>query len=1540
MRYNSVDLEPMTESPLKEIKDKKSKVDVNFPSTSLNRPYSNLLGLNISVGNGTSIKNKKGTDGNSSPDKKISEVFTSLRFFHPCNKDFFYSDEGFTGIPPNCSPKELRSRTKQIPNGNVFIKVGNKNKSNLRLLINKDNKTTSDNNANFPNKSFIIPIKIVIPGSNGTKVLLMEQPTTEYLTTNCNIDPPYTITCPISTNVNNCPPYIPSGYYMNRNYLTIRPAWEEFNQKPQTLTLALVKDNFDMPNQDEYSFPYAWFRQDENHQDWGEQAEDIIDNAKGYAKMLCRTYSPKIPTTIEQRTMPEYCETCPQLIDVIEIGNEPWAFYQDIMYNGTMINPYHLVVKGFVDGINEYYGLENERKIKLLPAAFQARLSEGTNPVPNFESLRDCIDDKVPEFAKCDLIGTNIHPYSNLTFYNTLADKKLFIDNPFLTAYPEKIVTQADNVGKAGTNFLRIKNAWQWMRDNPMKKSDLYVSEYGWDSEKCNGSDGAKPGVGNLTQGIYTLRALLMMGRYGVKQASLYQDFDDQNIFLNCSFAHHRGGVFGPYNGNSKEIFKFLDKFRNKVGNLSFNYAVKEEDNGTFAYILEKNGIPTHMVAWRAVDINDYENTMTLDAIINKTTGTTNGPNQQTTLIIPKNDDKTFIADKSKPWFQLDNLSYTPINSDDYNPAGTNLFKISPVPILIPIKEGNLSNCNINGINGINKSINGTVEIEANFPRYSDHDITIETGGELLVNGTLNMEADTKIYLNESAKITFGKNGHITSCSGTWDGIENTNSNAIVTMNGGKISNAKIGIFNILDKFKVEANGALFFNNLIDISNANNNSAFNFTDCTFTLYDNYAKMIFSPRISLTNSTNNKFLGCRVENLNYSIPNSVIPIGIQAVSSKFDVDEINRKRGVFDNFAAGILTYSTGVQHLFTLQHSDFNKNVHGLVSYGVNKMDIQHNKFNVTWGLGQLNSNWFKSGISLFGCTGYTLQNNEFEGIGNDAKEYTFGIVVENGGTSNNLFEGNNYKNMYAGVRAIGENGLDLMNPAKSGLQLFCNDHNNGVWDHTVEYGSNKIAAIRGEQGSPNKGLGIDGFTDGNKFSQNNPPYDIDAEGDGYTRYKDPLLPKSFGFVLPTSMNIIQNNLSEDDKCNYFTPFTTKNVSLIESGKDGFDPTIVAALTERYNQYNPLYQNAKNSLTTLMDEGNHSVFINKIKNDWSGNPTVLSSKLIDNSPFVSPYALLEATKLHILDKSSLIEIYKLNPNSTANISFVRNVNEILPNYLTLEDKEGILNTPKPTDLRTELENEMNGANIFRSEIVNKIVQEFASDSILHTEELRYWWSEIGDLSALYQIAETYISSPESNSYIELMQNRNLEDKLSSEQIKNNNDYIALYIIRSKVLKSGRSILNLNANEINEIRYIAYNSRYLASIMAQNILCASIGDCKLLDVPPMPNHTGILAEKQNIQIANHKQNLLSNDYIKVYPNPTVDIANISYNIATVLNDAYLLISDITGKVFRKININNAEGTINIETSNMNSSIYIVKLMNNNLIINQTKLTIIK
>jgi Secretion system C-terminal sorting domain len=334
----------------------------------------------------------------------------------------------------------------------------------------------------------------------------------------------------------------------------------------------------------------------------------------------------------------------------------------------------------------------------------------------------------------------------------------------------------------------------------------------------------------------------------------------------------------------------------------------------------------------------------------------------------------------------------------------------------------------------------------------------------------------------------------------------------------------------------------------------------------------------------------------------------------------------------------------------------------------------------------------------------------------------------------------------------------------------------------------------------------------------------------------------------------------------------------------------------------------------------------------------LRTNLLAQSPNLSTTVLLAVAQLGTLKKQTLMHIFLANPNACREPQFLRKLTRDLPNLLTDADIQQLKNAPRGRSKREELEETVNKNSSKRAEIGKQLVFDLMADSLDQTEKLRYWWGRLESRHAQYKIAETYIKESQSNRYEALLRGLNNDLADSEDLLKENQDYVELYGIKSQILKSGRSLRRLNATEIINIRRIANNTYGNAAVQAKTILCAAIGECKKTEVPRFP----LSFETRQIAIGNggHPNLSPTNDNFRVYPNPTSGNVTIDLNSKAEFTEGSISLLDMTGKIILNQKINDAQKQVVWQTEQLRQGLYFILFKVGNQTVYQTKLSIQK
>jgi hypothetical protein len=86
--------------------------------------------------------------------------------------------------------------------------------------------------------------------------------------------------------------------------------------------------------------------------------------------------------------------------------------------------------------------------------------------------------------------------------------------------------------------------------------------------------------------------------------------------------------------------------------------------------------------------------------------------------------------------------------------------------------------------------------------------------------------------------------------------------------------------------------------------------------------------------------------------------------------------------------------------------------------------------------------------------------------------------------------------------------------------------------------------------------------------------------------------------------------------------------------------------------------------------------------------------------------------------------------------------------------------------------------------------------------------------------------------------------------------------------------------------------------------------------------------------------INNNYTfsNAFPNPASNLFTVNYSYSSEVTDAAIVVADLMGKVVRNIPLNNNQGKITINTTDMANGIYIYSLRLNGRIVNTKKLVV--
>lgn len=400
-------------------------------------------------------------------------------------------------------------------------------------------------------------------------------------------------------------------------------------------------------------------------------------------------------------------------------------------------------------------------------------------------------------------------------------------------------------------------------------------------------------------------------------------------------------------------------------------------------------------------------------------------------------------------------------------------------------------------------------------------DVSVADGVTLTITGTLELAANTRIYVQEGAKLII--DGGIVrggSCGERWKGIEilgwesaDTQSpstqGTVVVENGGVVENARVGIstrtshpshsgIEVYSGGIVEIDGASFVNcitgveiskfpvsegELQNVLSMDDNLSY-IKDATFEWNDDFFEEGVFPNahIELNEVKNVLIEGCSFLNAEngVSFPSKAAGIGIRSNAASFilrhsDSNENGEfdpgEENTFSKLYRAIYADDYTSQYSLIISNSHFDDCAGGVRLEGVMQPVVVSNEFNIPMypQAGDGAYSVYPYGLYAFDCASYEIEENSFFSNG---VLRNIGICVRNNSNASEEIYKNDFDQLEVGILALGENGSIENEPG--GLTLKCNSfsqnlplkckHDIAVLDYALQTGT--ISRTQGAPGS------------------------------------------------------------------------------------------------------------------------------------------------------------------------------------------------------------------------------------------------------------------------------------------------------------------------------------------------------------------------------------------------------------------------------------------------------------------------------------------
>ncbi len=858
--------------------------------------------------------------------------------------------------------------------------------------------------------------------------------------------------------------------------------------------------------------------------------------------------------------------------------------------------------------------------------------------------------------------------------------------------------------------------------------------------------------------------------------------------------------------------------------------------------------------------------------------------------------------------------------------------------------------------------INEPVEIDGPDPVTWDElkkvhaDITIYSGGIFIITAEVQMYKDRKIIVMPGGELIVDGGIITNACDGKWKGIEvwgdasvhqfecheEIHQGKITILNGGTIENAEIGVLlgardpanegefdheksggiiqvpyggnpQVYDANFINNTNAVRFisyqNHLYDPDNCNNtkpvgNLSF-FKNCWFDINEDYDGATFGSHVYLYDVDGIDFHFCTFEN-NYSETPS--GHGINAYSSGFSIEEIcdesispcpenYQNRSSFTNFYKAVNSLSSGI-YTTTVINTDFIDNSIGVYISDVDFATIILSDFNVDENVIP-GTSMCSYGIYLDECSGFAIEDNNFEKTSGAPVSSYFGIWVSNTRAQDeiyrNTFEDFNYANL-----AIGKNWRE--DNIWEGLQYLCNGNTENYKDFLVLQDDEFIGGVQSKQGALDEAAGNEFSSIGTGDFYNLGNFEIDYY---YWPNDQNQVPELIYGVTPISVSI--ENTCPSHYGGGGSGGEGRGLVLSPGEQLEAEQEFADGLLD-YNNVNVLYEN-------LVDGGSTIATLTDVETAMPGDMWELREALLGKSPHLSMEVLLAtADKTEVLPESVIFEIMAANPDELKKeelLKYLEEKEEPLPQYMI-----DILNqlTGNVT-YKTILQQQLGKHGWEKSRAAFDIIRSQLNDTEIEFTELRNWLDNLATQRADEQIIESYLKE---GNYTDALTLANLIPglyELDGDELTEHNYYMDMLDFTINLSQDGRNIFELNDTELLAVENIAENSNGLAGIQAKNILGFVYGH-DYCNCPDIPDATG--SKSSSINMNSFKQ--LSGMSLTVEPVPARQWTAFNYSLPDNNTIGEIRISDVSGKVVEIITIKGQQGQKVWDTRKINSGVY--------------------
>jgi subtilisin family serine protease len=835
---------------------------------------------------------------------------------------------------------------------------------------------------------------------------------------------------------------------------------------------------------------------------------------------------------------------------------------------------------------------------------------------------------------------------------------------------------------------------------------------------------------------------------------------------------------------------------------------------------------------------------------------------------------------------------------------------------------------------------------------FVTEDLVIEPGTVLTITGKVRFTPQAKLVIKQGAKVIID-GGEVTNAQGChdefWPGIEVWGDNAynqtpsnqpahqgmLVLKNGAIIRNAREairlqegavwetfgGVIHATDAHFINCRRTAAFASYQNTTNLGipiSNRSF-FTRCEFRVDDNYlGGNDFYAHVSMWDVNGIRFNQCDFVNAQTTITESTfLGYGIisldagYSVNGKCDVITYCNPGEVVPPCPPGMLVPSRfiGLDHgihamssgangrTFAVNNCDFENNICGVFTRGVNNFKIQRSTFTVggrnvtlTGPEDEAFQNRHRA-IYNYGGFGFSIQENSFDkDPGSQPGLEVEGPVMGYTGAYNDQV----YNNDATGLDQsfVGE-GIcyDQFNGTQTGLQFTCdNAGQNAGRDFVVRtppsVPQGPENCIRQFQGSTAISAG-NSFTNGQQGVYSFYNYDNEATGAPITYFWQQTvggLPDPLAYNYPWVIF--------DPNPLYASPSHSCPSKIL---CPGIGHEVRVALAPILTAEKLAYQSLKYVFESLLDGGDFDDLRETIMSSWPTDAWELRNELMSRSPYLSVEILMEAASKNILPDAMMLEICLANPEATKQEGFVQWIEfeaaNPLPHYMV----EQIYASWDERSLRTSLESSMAAHLAEWSHLNDEVIGALRNDSISEpVDSILVRWQLNSSLGARFGEAQALMELGRFDDAEALMTDLPDRYRLAMHEQEEQTDMIALVGVYRSAATANMDLFHLPIAQQSVLATLADGRATRAGIWAQNLLCFAYGECT-------PALTGGSMPVRSLSGDPGLSVVPPIEALRVYPNPAASWITFETHLPENSGRTILVVRDVASREVMRIKV---------------------------------------